>query len=282
MRLLLLMMLTAGPGLSLLFQGCDTGGGGGGGKHAALLAEVEQNRRLWASAGIDHYQVTSRQICFCLPSQLLTEVKDGQVVQVVQLPEVVDGSEGWNRIRTVDDAFAVIEEFVERSRSSTGLDETGEINVTFHPQLGYPVSVSMDWILGAVDDEVTYQFSDLIPLGDGAPTILLDGRVDSGDRYEFRGARLDRDILEMDVSYGGGCADHDFYLIAQRSFKESFPVQNDLTLKHEDYDDPCDAWISTTLRFDLTALKRAYQEAYGDGGTLILNLPSGNLAWEMD
>ena len=44
---------------------------------------------------------------------------------------------------------------------------------------------------------------------------------------------------------------------------ESFPVQVRLFLSHEDFDDPCDAWITREFSFDLIPLKIAYQASYG-------------------
>jgi hypothetical protein len=44
---------------------------------------------------------------------------------------------------------------------------------------------------------------------------------------------------------------------------ESNPVQVRLFLSHEDFDDPCDAWITRDYHFDLGPLKKEYQDSYG-------------------
>jgi hypothetical protein len=84
------------------------------------------------------------------------------------------------------------------------------------------------------------------------------------------------DRLDARVSYGGGCADHDFKLVAWGGWMESYPVQVRALLSHDAKDDPCDAIVSEDLSFDLQPLKRAYQESYGIGDpgstTLILSL----------
>lgn len=63
---------------------------------------------------------------------------------------------------------------------------------------------------------------------------------------------------------------------------ESFPVQVRLFLSHEDFDDPCDAWITEDFTFDLVPLKLAYQGTYGvaEPGktTLVLLLEDPQLA----
>jgi len=54
---------------------------------------------------------------------------------------------------------------------------------------------------------------------------------------------------------------------------ESYPVQVNVVLSHEDNDDPCDAWITEKMVFNLLPLKKAYQEHYSEtSGKIILNL----------
>jgi len=79
-------------------------------------------------------------------------------------------------------------------------------------------------------------------------------------------------ILHVNVSYGGGCEEHEFQLIAS-SFMESEPVQVNVLLSHEDNDDPCDAWITENLSFNLLPLKKAWQHSYQEkSGTIVMNI----------
>jgi hypothetical protein len=82
--------------------------------------------------------------------------------------------------------------------------------------------------------------------------------------------------LEVSVSYSGGCATHEIDLVAVGGWLESFPVQVNVFLSHEDNDDPCDAQVSEMRSFDLTRLADAYRTAYGPGDpgetTLVLRL----------
>lgn len=95
-----------------------------------------------------------------------------------------------------------------------------------------------------------------------------------GDALSIDGAAVTGDTLSVDVSYGGGCEDHDFSICwPDQSFMESSPVQVGLEIWHDGHDDACDAWISETLTWDLTPLKQSYQAAYGGGsGTMILQV----------
>lgn len=93
------------------------------------------------------------------------------------------------------------------------------------------------------------------------------------DPYQLRAARIEGDTLTVTVSYGGGCRDHQFTLLTSGVFLESYPVQLGASLAHEANDDLCRAWLTEDIDFDLTPIKRMYQDAHRqDAGTIILRL----------
>ena len=93
------------------------------------------------------------------------------------------------------------------------------------------------------------------------------------DPFDLDSAAVSGDILTISVSYKGGCRGHDFVLTASDSFRESSPVQLSMVLTHDANDDPCEAYPTQQLRFDLTPIKERYQAAYGqDSGTVLLLL----------
>lgn len=95
------------------------------------------------------------------------------------------------------------------------------------------------------------------------PLGILDARVNAG-------------ILEVDVTYGGGCGNHDLDAVAYTGWMESNPVQIGVAVTHDARGDVCKAAIQRTLRFDLEPLKDAYLGAYGPGAaTLVLRLEPG-------
>lgn len=94
----------------------------------------------------------------------------------------------------------------------------------------------------------------------------------SRDEYVFDSIEINYDMLTINVSYGGGCEEHKFSLIASSSFKESDPVQIDVVLSHNANNDTCEAWITEELAFDLSLLKEAWKQLYGESGTIIINL----------
>ena len=92
------------------------------------------------------------------------------------------------------------------------------------------------------------------------------------DPVEILQAEIEGDLLKLEVSYGGGCARHDFSLLFSGVFMQSFPMQTHLDLAHDAHGDPCRAIVGARPTFDLTPLKLAYQAAHGERGVLVLHL----------
>ena len=54
---------------------------------------------------------------------------------------------------------------------------------------------------------------------------------------------------------------------------ESYPVQVNIQLSHDDNDDPCDMWITETLIFNIFPLKESWQKSYNNiSGIIIMNI----------
>ena len=104
------------------------------------------------------------------------------------------------------------------------------------------------------------------------------------DTYVINAATIAGDTLHLNVSYGGGCETHEFTLVAEPVFLESFPVQQHVSLAHNANSDPCEAWLTEDYQFDLTPIKEVYQKGYRtDNGTIILRLkdaPPSSLTYE--
>jgi hypothetical protein len=109
---------------------------------------------------------------------------------------------------------------------------------------------------------------------DTAQLLVASGSdaTTASDRADIVSAQILGDRLELRVHFGGGCAEHDFSLVYSGAFRESHPVQTDLSLRHDAHDDPCRALLSRDLTFDLSPLRRAYQAAYGPHGVIIVYL----------
>lgn len=95
-------------------------------------------------------------------------------------------------------------------------------------------------------------------------------------RYRFDPATIDSasiggDVLLLYMSHGG-CTPHTFELLTAGVFLESYPVQVPARLAHDGKGEHCRALFRPIARFDLTALKRTYQKAYGPTGILVLQV----------
>jgi len=93
------------------------------------------------------------------------------------------------------------------------------------------------------------------------------------DLFTLDSVRVHGDALEIKLYHSGGCLEHGFAVyMTPPAFMESFPVQANLYIEHDDPGDPCDAWIGRTLRFDLRPIANAYLQGYGSLDDIRLNV----------
>ena len=122
---------------------------------------------------------------------------------------------------------------------------------------------------------------------DTTSVVMSDTGAASGTYgYVMNDATITDDTLTLNVSYSGGCATHEFTLIAADSCVESSPVQMDISVRHNSNGDRCRSIITEDRCFDLTPIKTLYQETYQqEAGTIILRLdgaPNGELIYEFE
>ena len=62
-------------------------------------------------------------------------------------------------------------------------------------------------------------------------------------------------------------------LLSSDTFQEPAPVQLGIYLFHHASQDPCEAWLTERLRFDLSPIRELYRTVYGvDSGVVVLRL----------
>ncbi|MBO6575561.1 MAG: hypothetical protein JJ896_11210 [Rhodothermales bacterium] len=142
---------------ALLLAGCTLTGPG----TVTELTDLQQARARWQSSASADYDMQLFRGCFCAGSgELHIFVRDDSLAAIKQQEDywVVDET-WWQYIPTVDELFDLIEEATR---------EADELTVTYHPELGYPTEISIDWLADAVDDEIMYQVRsvDLTPATD--------------------------------------------------------------------------------------------------------------------
>jgi hypothetical protein len=106
------------------------------------------------------------------------------------------------------------------------------------------------------------------------PDAFSDCVASDGDPVEVTGLTVDGDTAVVDVTYSGGCAEHEFTLCwPDQSFQESDPVQARLDLYHDANGDTCEAGIIGPVEIDLAPLRDAWIDAYGGStGTIVIHV----------
>ena len=89
------------------------------------------------------------------------------------------------------------------------------------------------------------------------PEVIIDNTFMPGTdkpAYKIASASITGNILSLNVSYTGGCAEHLFELISNGLYAKSLPPQITVYLKHQS-DDTCDKTIEKTIPYDISKLQ---------------------------
>lgn len=92
------------------------------------------------------------------------------------------------------------------------------------------------------------------------------------DMLVVNSALIENNLLSLSVSYGGGCRDHIIDLYAYAGILKSNPPQMNLVLSHNANGDMCEAYVTRTIKFDLSKIKEYLGGLVGVTGTVILNI----------
>jgi Family of unknown function (DUF6174) len=121
----------------------------------ARQSELDANRQKWSERGYSNYTFTLRMDCFCAingPVSVLVVADSARQVTLQSTGATIDAP--W--IPTVKKLFDVIDQDIAR--------HAAVLRVTYEPTLGYPSLIVSDPIANAVDDEVTYTVTNVVPL----------------------------------------------------------------------------------------------------------------------
>jgi hypothetical protein len=117
-----------------------------------VLAQLEEQREIWADEGTNDYTVIVEIGCFC-PEEFRgpfeVTVVDGAVDSVTMNGEAVEPVEG--AFLTVEGLFSTIEDYAY----------SDEITVTYAPE-GYPQTIDIDPSRNIIDEELRIDVLDLI------------------------------------------------------------------------------------------------------------------------
>ena len=112
------------------------------------------------------------------------------------------------------------------------------------------------------------------------PTAVVERLVPDEwktDPLDIDRATITADLLELHVSYGGGCELHTFAFVVSRDFAERLEsgqgpaVETQALIAHDAHGDSCERLVRDTLVADLGTLKRAYQtDLQSAGGAIVM------------
>jgi hypothetical protein len=138
-----------------LAAGCSAFGlDGGTGERARLRI----NRAKWENHQIPAYRYTYRRGCFFCPGieSIVLEVRNQAVIAA--FPESSDEPLPYHLdlLPTVDDLFDIIESAIAQ--------RVDLLEVEYHPVLGHPTRIAIDYGFNVADDEVSHSARDLVPI----------------------------------------------------------------------------------------------------------------------
>ena len=113
------------------------------------------SRARWFNYGFTDYQFTIARVCQCLPEMagpVLVEVRGGLVVEQRYASGISVDPQYSDLFTAVPGLFDLIDEALRR--------EAAGLAVRYNATFGYPESIQIDWVAGAVDDEVSYRITD--------------------------------------------------------------------------------------------------------------------------
>lgn len=125
----------------------------------------------------------------------------------------------------------------------------------------------------AVTEGTTETETVSIPKPDTEKVIIDQGFIapETNGRFEVESMEINGSMLELSVTYSGGCEEHIFKLYSDQMYMKSYPPQLNLFLEHIDNNDRCRAMIVKKLAFDLSGIE------YPGTNELIINLNNTRL-----
>ncbi len=116
----------------------------------------------WTEAGLEDYVFEFQRLCFCggdTIRELRIEVRAGSVSSATFVDNGAPvGS--LEDVPTIEDLFEEIQGAIDQ--------EAYLLAVDYHDELGHPVTVSIDYIRNAADDEMSFHTASLLPLAAAA------------------------------------------------------------------------------------------------------------------
>jgi hypothetical protein len=127
-------------------------------------SELERNEKLWQSQNLTSYDFTLERQCFCPEDwrgPVNISVRNGEVTSVTYVSNGQTATaEKFGDVDTIDELFNVIRDAYEGRNT---FDEKAEtVNVTYHAEMGYPLTIYIDVSQMIADEEQGYTVEELV------------------------------------------------------------------------------------------------------------------------
>lgn len=124
-------------------------------------SELAQKRDQWKAQGINHYRFDLTLSCFCPFGEVnpvAIEVLDGKIVSMTG----ADGKALSDPFRSRFEEAGTVEALFDLAE--TYFKSADKVEVAYDAEYGFPVSIAVDQIELAMDDEITYRVENFTPL----------------------------------------------------------------------------------------------------------------------
>jgi hypothetical protein len=126
-------------------------------------SELTRNEKLWQSRNLTSYDFTLSRQCFCPEDwrgPVNIAVRDGMVTSVTYATNSQTAqADIFGDVDTINELFDVIRGAYEGKNSFSQKAET--VNVTYHSELGYPLTIYIDVSTMIADEEQGYTVENL-------------------------------------------------------------------------------------------------------------------------
>lgn len=211
-------------------------------------SQLEQNRAKWESSGLKDYSYTMQRSCFCLPdaTRPVDISVDGGKVSGATFSDTgqpLPDSLSYNSL-SVTDMFQVIDDAIAGGAHV--------VDVSYDKDTGQPLRISIDYLQGAVDDELTLTATKAQPtatiepielplrevqgFGDRMPSIIFPGEIPQPRDFALLGSLDSYPSPVTSITMGGTTtevrAENGDYFARGLSFPSAGNVSAQLTLEN--------------------------------------------------
>lgn len=79
------------------------------------------------------------------------------------------------------------------------------------------------------------------------------GKFRNTQPYSILNINLEGNVLQLDITYNGGCKEHEFELVGSAFIMKSSPPKRIIQLYHHNSNDDCRELINESLYFDISS-----------------------------